>query len=282
MSERLSDQLRERAAKALISYAIFRWESAAMLALTLILAVLVPIKVPFLPWWLWLILGTLGEVGVIVTSLYDPAVRERVVAEMFREKFNPREIRNKEYRTRIEKALEYRKQMEVLLQHTRDGALKVHLQATIDDVADWIGNMFRLARKLDLYGLDSVLKRDLQTVPREIQALEQRLQNETDIKVREQLKQSLANKRAQWQHLDMLDNTIERAVLQLDDTLSAMGTVYAQMQLISAKDIDSGRAQRLRADVAAQINSLHDIVETMDQVYAQSALTQTWTEEREG
>lgn len=281
MSERLSDQLRERAAKALLSFAIFRWESAAMLALTLILATLVPLKVTFLPWWLWVILGILGEIGIIVTTLRDPTVREQVVAEMFREKFNPREIRSKEYRARIEKALEYRKQMEILLQHTRDGALRVHLQATVDDVADWIANMFRLARKLDVYGQDSLLRRDLKNVPQEIAALEQRLQSETDLKVRDQLKQSLANKRAQWQHLDVLDNTMERAVLQLDDALSAMGTVYAQMQLISAKDIDSGRAQRLRQDVAEQINSLHDVVEAMDQVYAASALSQT-LEEREG
>lgn len=266
-SQRLSDQLRDRAAKALLSFAIFRWESAATLALMIILIVLVPQPFPFWQWWFWLILGALAEVGVVVTSLYDPAVRERVVAEMFQEKFSPREIRSKEYRTRIEKALEYRKQMEVLLQHTRDGALNLHLQATVDDVADWIGNMFRLARKLDAYSQDSVLKRDLQSVPQEIQALELRLQSETDVQVRAQLKQSVANKRAQWQHLDALDNTMDRAALQLDDTLSAMGTVYAQMQLVGAKDIDSGRAQRLREDIAEQVHSLHDVVEAMDQVY---------------
>jgi hypothetical protein len=63
---------------------------------------------------------------------------------------------------------------------------------------------------------------------------------------------------------------MERAELQLDDTLSAMGTIYAQMQLIGAKDIDSGRAQRLRQDIADQVHSLHDIVQTMDEVYLSS------------
>lgn len=270
-SQRLSDQLRERAAKALLSFAIFRWESAATLALTIILAVLVPQPLPFWQWWFWLILGVLAEAGIIVTSLYDPQVRERVVAEMFREKFNARDIRSREYRARIEKALEYREQMEVLIQHTRDGALKLHLQTTVDDVTEWISNMFRLARKLDAYTQDGVLKRDLQAVPQEIAALEQRLQSEADVQVRAQLKQSVSNKRAQWQHLDALDNTMERADLQLDDTLSAMGTVYAQMQLVGAKDIDSGRAQRLRQDIAEQVNSLHDVVEAMDQVYTEAS-----------
>jgi hypothetical protein len=50
-----------------------------------------------------------------------------------------------------------------------------------------------------------------------------------------------------------------------------MGTVYAQMQLIGAKDIDSGRAQRLREDIVDEVSSLHDIVEAMDQVYSEGA-----------
>jgi len=33
------------------------------------------------------------------------------------------------------------------------------------------------------------------------------------------------------------------------------------------KDIDSGRAQRLREDIAEEIKSLHDVVQAMDEVY---------------
>ncbi len=268
----LSEELRDRAAKALIAFAFLRWESAVMLAITLIAAVLLPVL--FFPdvlllgqWWFWLALGAIGETLVVVSSIYDPSVRERVVGEMFREKFNPKEIRTKEYRYKVEKALEYRRQMEVLIQHTRDGALRLHLEATVSDVSAWIANMFALARKLDHYRASDILHHDMQSVPAAIQQLEQRLVNETDIRVREQLKQTIDNKRAQWAQLDQLDNTMERAELQLDDTLSAMGTVYAQMQLIDAKDIDSGRAQRLRQDIATQVNSLHDVAAAMDEVY---------------
>lgn len=267
MTKSLNDELRERAAKALIFYAVLRWESATILALTAILSIFVPHLFPFWHWWFWLILGALAEAAIVVSSIYDPTVRERVVGEMFAEKFKSREIRTRACREKIERAMEYRKQMEVLMQRTRDGALRAHLGATISDVVDWLNNMFSLARKLDHYEDSSVLKRDLQTVPEEIKALEQRLSNETDVQVRAQLKQSIANKRAQLDQLAKLDNTMKRAALQLDDTLSAMGTVYAQMQLIGAKDIDSGRAQRLREDIAGEITSLHDIVEAMDQVY---------------
>ena len=90
----LSDELRDRAAKALVSFAVFRWESAVTLAATLILSVLIPDPfrgvLPFWRWWFWIIIGTIAEALIIVTSIYDPQVRERVVGEMFREKFNPR------------------------------------------------------------------------------------------------------------------------------------------------------------------------------------------------
>lgn len=270
-NQSLIDELRARATRALLAYAILRWESAVTLAVTLILAVLVPDPfqgiLPFWQWWFWLILGLLAEVAIVVTSIYDPQVRERVVGEMFRAKFNPREVATPAYRNKVIKALEYREQMEYLLQHTRDGALRIHLQATINDVSQWISNMFVLARRLDHYSRSTILKQDQDALPEEIKALQDRLAAETDPRVRTQLKQSIEQKRAQSEQLQRLDKTMQRAALQLDDTLSAMGTVYAQMQLIGAKDIDSGRAQRLREDIADQVVSLDDVVQAMDEVY---------------
>jgi hypothetical protein len=270
----LSDELRERAARALISYAVFRWESAVTLALTLILVILFPDPfrgaLPFWRWWFWVVLGIIAEALIVVTSIYDPEVREQVVGEMFREKFNPKEIGTADYRKKIAKALEYREQMEVLLQRTRDGALHVHLEATVNDVSDWISNMFDLARRLDHYRRSQVLQQDRKSVPVAIQDLRNRLAQETNAQVRAQLERTIQNQQAQLTQLEVLDNTMERAVLQLDDTLSAMGTIYAQMQLIGAKDIDSGRAERLREDIADQVYSLHDIVQAMDEVYLSS------------
>lgn len=271
----LIDELRARATKALLAYAVLRWESAITLALTLILAVFVPDPfkgiLPFWQWWFWLILGLLAEILIVVTSIYDPQVRERVVGEMFRQKFDPREVATPAYRNKIVKALEYREQMEYLLQHTRDGALRVHLQATINDVSQWINNMFTLARRLDHYSRSTILKQDKDALPDEIKALQARLAAETDSRVRTQLEQSVDQKQAQAEQLERLDKTMQRAALQLDDTLSAMSTVYAQMQLIGAKDIDSGRAQRLREDIADQVTSLDDVVQAMDEVYANQA-----------
>jgi hypothetical protein len=271
----LSDELRERAAKALVSYAVFRWESAVTLAGTLLLTAFLPDPfkniLPFWQPWFWPVLGLLAEIVLIYTSIRDPSVQAEVVRDIFRGKFNPKEITTTEYRQQIVKALEYREQMETLLQRTRDGALRTHLQSSINDLSDWIGSMFNLARRLDHYRNSGMLHQDLQSVPKSIQDLEGRLNRERDPQVRNQIKQTLAHKRAQLQQLDRLDNTMDRAELQLDDALSAMGTIYAQMQLIGAKDIDGSRAQRLRDNIADQVGSLTDILQTMDEMYQPSS-----------
>jgi hypothetical protein len=57
------------------------------------------------------------------------------------------------------------------------------------------------------------------------------------------------------------------AEFQLENTLAALGTLYTQLQLIGAKDVNSGRTQRLQEDVAEQIASLQGIAEAMDEVY---------------
>ena len=43
-------ELEQRAKRSMISYAIFRWESAVIIGLTILLAALYP--EPF-PWWRW-------------------------------------------------------------------------------------------------------------------------------------------------------------------------------------------------------------------------------------
>jgi hypothetical protein len=273
-SKSLSDELRERAAKALIAHAVFRWESAVTLAVTLILTILFPDPfrgvLPFWQWWFWLILGVVAESLIVVTSVYDPEVRKRVVGDLFREKFNPQEVATHTYRQKLVKALEYREQMEFLLQRTRDGALRTHLEATIDDVSDWISNMFNLARRLDHYADSTILKRDQASIPQEIEGLDDRLSQETDAEVKAQLERTIRQKRDQLTQLERLDSTMERAELQLDDTLSAMGTIYAQIQLIGAKDIDGGRARRLQESIADEVHSLNDLVQAMDEVYLSS------------
>ena len=51
-------------------------------------------------------------------------------------------------------------------------------------------------------------------------------------------------------------------------TSSNLGTIYSQTMLVDVKDIDSGRAKRLRQEISEEVNELQDLILAMDEVYA--------------
>lgn len=267
MAKKFRDELERRAFRAMLSHAIFRLESAFTIALTIILAFLFSKPFPWWQWWYWLILGVVAEALIIWTSLSDVETGQKVVAEMFRQEFDVRALRDKKLQERLEKALEYRHRIDTLVQHSEAGVLRGHLRDTTAGVTDWIASIFNIARRLDAYGGDKMIGQDMRSVPLAIQNFKKRLEIEDDEAVRAQMREAIRSKEAQWENLQKLQNTMEKAEFQLENTLAALGTLYTQLQLIGARDVDSGRTQRLQEDIAGQIASLQDIAEAMDEVY---------------
>ncbi len=261
-------RMRRDVLQKIVSTTFWGWESAVIIGLTIILTVLNPIAA--LPQWLWLVLGVLAELVYIGVSISDPEHQRKAVEQLFREKINPGEIKNQRSRERLDKALEYRSLMEQLIQ-SQEGAMRVNLKQAADEMDKGIQLMYTLGRRLDVFLDNQIIKRDLVMVPRAIQEMETRLNRERDPRVQEELTRALETKRAQLANLQQVESTMKRADIQIDNMLAAMGTLYAQMQLIDAKDLDSARAKRLREDVADQVLEMQDTIEAMDEVYGQSA-----------
>jgi hypothetical protein len=264
-----NSNLRSRATSAIVTYALFRWESAATIALTILLAYFVPRPFDWWQWWYWLVIGAVAEIAIIVTSLQDANTGARVVAEMLREEFNPATIKTPKLRAAVQRALDYRARIEEVIRQSEAGVLREHLQDSTAGITDWIAQIFRLAQRLDTFERDEMIKQDAAAAPRELRELQARLEREDDDAVREQARHALESKRAQAQNLAKLVNTMENAELQLDATLTALGTVYSQLMLIRSKDdIEDSRAQRLRGDIAEQITRLNELQGAMDEVYS--------------
>jgi len=261
--------IRTRATSAIITHAIFRFESAATIAITILLAYFVPRPFEWWQWWYWIVIGAIAEIAIIITSIQDVDTGAQVVSEMLREEFNPGIIKTPKLRDAVERALYYRKRIEATIRKSEKGILREHLESSTAGIADWIAQIFRLAQRLDDFESDEILKRDAAGTPRELRELRERVAREDDDAVREQAKRALESKRAQADNLTKLTNTMEQAELQLDATLTALGTVYSQLMLIRSKDdIEDSRAQRLRGDIADQIAKLNELQGAMDEVYA--------------
>jgi hypothetical protein len=264
----VGDELRKRALWAMVSHAFFRFESAFIIGMTIVLTALFPNPFPWWQPWYWVALGLVAEGLVFFTTLTDSKEGQKVVAAMLEEQFSPRAIRNTALSRRIARALEYRQEIEKLVRQTRSSVLRSHLEDDARQVDRWLDQVYRLAQRLDSYYQDKVIEQDMRSVPQAIKNFRARLKLEDDPAVREQMERTIAQKQAQWEALQRLANTMEKGEFQIESTLTSLGTVYSQIRNIEAKDVDSGRAARLSQDIADQVAQLEDIEGAMDEIYA--------------
>ena len=273
---RLSDEIKQQIQKAVLSYAVFRPESAVVIAITIIFAGLSLLNLSWLPgkWWLWLLFGLVGEALILLTTLRDEGLYKRAMDEIFDREFDLKKLRSPDLREKLSKALEYRGSIVKEIEREEDPVLDDYLSDMARGLEDWIAQVYRLTQGLDVYRYDSVIARDMETVPTELENYEKLLDREKEGPVREELEKTVAIKRSQWDTLKNLQDAMAKAQLQLENTLSAMSTVYTQVVLLGAKDVDSSRAQRLQQDMTEQISALEDISATMDEVYQISSSSQ--------
>jgi hypothetical protein len=271
----LTESLERRARRAIFWHALLRWESAVIIALTLVISTFLALlsfvpgsSFPLLWAFIAAVVGLLTEAIVFLSSVTDEEENARAVASLLRDQYKPRSLRSRKRKAQLNKALEYEALIISTVQHTGEGILHDRLARTIEPVDDWIEAIYRLASRLDGYEQNQVIKRDLRSVPMAIQTFRKRLADEDDPAVRKTLRNTITDKERQWEHLSHLQNMMERAEYQLESTLAALGTVYAQLQAIDVRGAEKGRPERLRQEIDEQVVQLQDLSEAMDEVYA--------------
>jgi hypothetical protein len=255
----------------MLQHAFFRWESAVVIALTLLLAVFGPNipAVDFIPSWVWLLSGSVAEALLVYSSYSDPETGRQVVAQMLQDDFQPDRLEDKKLQRQVEEALDYRSRITAAIHERRESVLKDNLAETASQIDDWLENIYNLARRLDRYQSEKViLERDKKRAQERVRQLENRIAVENDPVVRQQIEFTMDGMQRQISTIESLEKTMDRAQLQLESTLSSLGTIYSQTMLVGAKDIDSGRAKRLRQDIREEVEELDSILLAMDEVYA--------------
>ncbi|MGQ9887752.1 MAG: hypothetical protein ACUVSX_04595 [Aggregatilineales bacterium] len=268
MSRTDNDPVRQRALGAVLASAVLRWESLLTLLLTIILYVAVPQPFPWWQPWFWLVAGGIAEAALIASALTDEEAVRAAVAREFEQKFDLRAIKSPVSRQRLQSALEYRRGMlELVKRHS--GAMRISLRQTVSDIDDWIGHMYDLARHIDAFDNNELVERDRRMVPQQLEKTRIRLEREQDPKLRADLENQLRQLEQQLANLEATANSVKRAEIQLESTLSSLGTIYAQMSLLGTKEVDSARAQRLRLEIQDEVSSLQDTLDAMDEVQSQ-------------
>lgn len=267
-----ANELERRARRAIFWHAFLRWESAVVVALSLVISSflgLLALIGLFPLWWTFVALGIgfLFEAVVFVSSITDEKENARVVAALLRDQYKPKNLKSRKLKAQLNKALEYQGLIISTLQRTREGVLHDRLARATESVDDWIEAIYRLATRLDVYERNQVIKRDLRSVPLAIKNFKKRLAAEDNPTVQETLRNTIADKERQWKHLSRLQNTMEEAEYQLESTLASLGTVYAQLQTIDLRGAEKGRTERLHQEIDEQVAQLQDLSQAMDEVY---------------
>ncbi len=270
-SETRSD-IQKRAQSAVLQYAFFRWESALVIALTIVLFFLLPRPFPWWPRYGWLVLGICGLAALVYSSLTDAETNAKVLLRLFQEQFDTKRIRDKELRADLETALEYQRRIEVQVRQQDRALLRDRLNETANQITQWIANMYALALRLDSYRRDDLLAKQRGTLPQELKDLAEQRKRTTNAATQAQLDQVIDTKGKQWQALRDLDDRMKQAELQLQESLAALATIYSQVQLVDAQSVESGRAERLQSDIRDQVNRLGDLVDSINEVYDYKAL----------
>ncbi len=262
-------EARQKVFGTLLFSAMLRWETLVTLMVTAILFLFVQdVSLPFMEWqpWYWLALGGLAETVLVASMLNDPEATEQALAEDFEREYDLRNIHNRISRERLRDAFEYRRNMLKLADVAR-GSMRTRQRTLISGINDWIAHMYNLATRIDHFENNDLAARDLQRVPRKIASVRRRINSESDDHTRRDLEQQLKLLQRQLVSLEASSSIIKRAEIQLESTLSALGTVYAQMSLLGAKDSDGARGQRLSIEIKDEIDKLQDTIDAMDEVH---------------
>ena len=187
---------------------------------------------------------------------------------MLRQTNDPAEVQTPALRSVVERALDYQQRIAQAIAHAPSRTLQAHLQDTTAGIQDWIAGLVRLAKRLDEYEGDDLLRGETAVLQTALQQLRTRLDSATEPNVRAEIQQALRGRELQRENLQRLQRTMERARYQIDVTLSALATVYSQLLLMSAQDLDSARSQRIGESIREQVASLDDLLGTMNEVYA--------------
>lgn len=214
----------------------------------------------------------LVEAIFLYRSVNDESAHAEAVAGMFEDKvnFEPASITDKLLNDKVSKALEYWSLIDDTLSKVPKGVLRDRLSKTAGEATHWLQAVYNLAERVDKFQQNSVIGRDLKSVPELIRDYERKLAKESSSQVREQLERTIADQKRQLKTLENLEDNMEKAAYQLDSTISSLGTIYSQLLLVGNKDEEGSRVSRLQAEISEQVQQLEDLTEAMDEVYERS------------
>ncbi len=162
----------------------------------------------------------------------------------------------------LQRAVEYIWKIEALLKTNPNG----HEQQLLTQIYAWWQMIEAMTQVLtDLDQNTHMIQTDLSHLPNIITDLEQQISQETDPLLQTDLEQMLRQRQSQQQALEQLQTTRRRAEIQIERTISVLGTIYSQL-LTCRSTFHVFDYQELADNVADELLHLQDYLEALHEV----------------
>jgi hypothetical protein len=167
--------------------------------------------------------------------------------------------------TKLNQALLYATQINQLMNPAGQTRLPARLREVAAQVNEWTESVKHLAGRVDTFKRNDLIQQDLETVPEAIAQLKRQLAGEVDPEIKATLERTLANRRNQLASLRHLQQLMNRAEIQMESTVSSLGTIYSQL-LTSQSTNQVADYDHLSVEAEEQTRILQDHLEALEEV----------------
>jgi len=165
----------------------------------------------------------------------------------------------------VDKAQSYKTRIDRMVKRTPGGEVRNRLTPLRQQVDTWVEAIKALAQRADHIQQDPLIQRDLESVPQAIQSLETQLSEETEHTNKTELERTLHNYKKQMASLEQLQHMVKRAEIQIESTLSSLGTIYSQL-LTKQSASHMADYNQLSVQIDEEVHLLQDRLEALQEV----------------
>ena len=162
------------------------------------------------------------------------------------------------------------------LAHSDEGCgpdqIGVPVPEMVDKVKQWISYIYQLARMLDNYQRDPMLRRDPAAIQNELARIQAAMQKETNPNLITESKNLAASKQKYLLTSEALEDKMEAARMQLEQSLDAMATIYTQLKLLETRDLESVNTQAIDHDIDEQVSRMSDLIDGLQKAYQEETV----------
>ena len=224
MTDDVRSELEKKVLKAHVEHAFFRWESAVTIAGTLLAMVGFALAENPIATVTSLAVGTVIEGVIVASSLTDKELKRKVENELTRRKFDVKKIGDRNLQAQFKEAQDYQRRIEAAIDEQPDSLLKDELIQTSVQMDDWLEHIYDLAEKISRYRQrQERITLDKNRVWRRIRELQTKYEFEGDTAIKKQVDATIKGLQQHYNALDSVENTMQRAELQLENSLAHLG-----------------------------------------------------------